>query len=192
MTFYSSLFCFMLVSSTLLWGLLLELALGRGVWECFIDLVIQYAEELYGAELDKMRNETVDVDVAAGNPASQAVDDTQGSAAVQADDPSMDIEAEIAAEVKDMRKPTTDPLFTNVKVDVQCGMFTFFAALRRAHGALLFFFMLDYLYSTNAPKFSSSKRGIQSNQSPLFATSVTISSQIRPRDVAGMLNVSHP
>jgi len=36
-------------------------------------------------------------------------------------EPEFDIEAEIAAEVKGLRKPTSEPLFTNVKVDVQCG-----------------------------------------------------------------------
>jgi len=54
---------------------------------------------------------------------AEAADEPQASAASKEDDLAMDIEAEIAAEVKDMRKPTTDPLFTNVKVEVQCGMF---------------------------------------------------------------------
>jgi len=39
-------------------------------------------------------------------------------------EPEFDIEAEIAAEVKGLRKPTSEPLFTNVKVDVQCGKST--------------------------------------------------------------------
>jgi len=55
----------------------------------------------------------------------EVADEPQASAAIaKEDDLAMDIEAEIAAEVKDMRKPTTGPLFTNVKVEVQCGMFT--------------------------------------------------------------------
>jgi len=61
-----------------------------------------------------------DSTAAGGN--EEAAEEDQARRAVKEDDLAMDIEAEIAAEVKDMRKPTTGPLFTNVKVDVQCGM----------------------------------------------------------------------
>jgi len=63
--------------------------------------------------------------------------EAQASAAAKEDELAIDIEAEIAAEVKDMRKPTTDPLFTNVKVEVQCGMFasasTFLSSIDSLH-----------------------------------------------------------
>jgi len=83
----------------------------------------QYAEELYGEELDKMRKQTPATETTATVGDGETADEPQAPAAPREDDLALDIEAEIAAEVKDMRKPTTDPLFTNVKVDVQCGMF---------------------------------------------------------------------
>lgn len=63
------------------------------------DRRFKYAEKLYGDEIG-------------------------GSKAVR-DEDEIDIEAEINAEVQSMQKPTEKPLFTNVKVDVQCGMHLF-------------------------------------------------------------------
>lgn len=39
----------------------------------------------------------------------------------EADEPEIDIENEIQDEVRSMRKPQGKPLFTNVRIDVQCG-----------------------------------------------------------------------
>jgi hypothetical protein len=56
-----------------------------------------------------------------------------------------DIEADIAAEVKSMRRPTTEPLFTNVRMDVQCGMLSSSLFLLH-HSYILQFY--QHLHST--------------------------------------------
>ena len=78
---------------------------------------IQYAEELYGHELEKMRK-----DAPKDDAEDEGIDGEEVKAEMGAKlEPEFDIAAEIEAEVKGLRKPTSEPLFTNVKVDVQCG-----------------------------------------------------------------------
>lgn len=71
-----------------------------------------------------MRKEKPVTESSAAENGGEAAEAVQASAGGKEDDVVLDIEAEIAAEVKDMRKPTTDPLFTNVKMEVQCGKFS--------------------------------------------------------------------
>lgn len=63
----------------------------------------QYAEKLYG--------DAVNLDA----PADEAAAEEQEA------DVEADIEAEIKDEVKSMKKPAGKTLFTNVRIDLQCG-----------------------------------------------------------------------
>ena len=96
--------------------LLLSLTTG-----CDVAYNLQYAEELYGPELEQMRKEAPKDDGKDGGD-GEAVKAEEEEAKPELE---FDIEAEIAAEVKGLRKPTSEPLFTNVKVDVQCGESSF-------------------------------------------------------------------
>ncbi|WPG97963.1 Hypothetical protein R9X50_00074600 [Acrodontium crateriforme] len=68
------------------------------------DLFNEYAELLYADQLPKAKNGDDDDDD----------DDDAGVA---------DIESEIKAEVAGITKPSTEPLFTHIKLDVQCVVF---------------------------------------------------------------------
>lgn len=89
----------------------------------------QFAEELYGPELEKMRKEEAAKKADGGEAvvAEEAAEPAKADTKVEK--PEIDIEADIAAEVKSMRRPTTEPLFTNVRMDVQCGMLGFSSPL---------------------------------------------------------------
>jgi hypothetical protein len=66
-----------------------------------------------------MRNEE-DAKKAEGEEAVEGEEATE-KREQKGEKPEFDIEADIAAELKSMRRPTTEPLFTNVRMDVQCG-----------------------------------------------------------------------
>jgi hypothetical protein len=177
---------------------------------CYGAHSVQYAEELYGDELEKMRKET---------PKDDAKDeggDGEGAEAEQdvKPEPEFDIEAEIAAEVKGLRKPTSEPLFTNVKVDVQCGESTSSgsgnflysrSSLSQRPTTTLVPWKLSNLQprspqqcrlvpsTDNSPvQSSSSKLATQSTPSPSSTTSAAISPRAPASPEHALQNVSHP
>jgi hypothetical protein len=101
-----------------------------------IDGIKQYAEELYSEQLAAEKGEDDD------------------------DDEELDLEASIKAEVAGIKKPTQEPLFIPIKLDVQCGMYVLLGPTDLVTNLL------------NVGQSYSSKPGHQSSRCPSSDTSV--------------------
>lgn len=101
-----------------------------------LDLLQDYAERLYessaSASASASRSAAVKED--GGDGEDDAKEDGNGGKEVVVDD---DIEKEILAEVREIRKPKVARLFTPVQLNVQCGKCAPQLTMRERNGSML-------------------------------------------------------
>lgn len=123
-----------------------------------LDLLQDYAERLYSsssASASSSRSAAVKEDGGDGEDDGDGDgkdDDGNGGKEVVVDD---DIEKEILAEVREIRKPKVARLFTPVQLNVQCGKCAFQLTVREKDGKMLTTAVTSHLLQNNIPSRAS-------------------------------------